>query len=129
MFRGLFENIVVIAKFFLSFISLSIYVKSPWAQKLKFIQLRNRVTYSIMPLIVWLLIKKKNTCNGIDNKEKYPYTSKPSIRGDYFWFGLVFIKNTTKPNFFYKKPKLVQTDRFQAYKTETELNQLVFSKF
>jgi hypothetical protein len=35
------------------------------------------------------------------------------IRDDYFRFGLVFIKKITKPNFFLKKPKPVQTDRFR----------------
>ena len=34
--------------------------------------------------------------------------------GDYFRFDLVFIKKKiTKPNFFIKKPKPVQTDRFR----------------
>jgi hypothetical protein len=72
----------------------------------------------------------------------------PIYVGDYFRFGLVFIKKVIKPKFFLKKPKPVQTDRFgfldknrfkpvwlgffpvwffrfQAYKTEP----LIFLKF
>ena len=37
----------------------------------------------------------------------------PTYVGDYFRFGLVFIKKITKLNFFLKKPKPVQTDRFR----------------
>jgi hypothetical protein len=35
------------------------------------------------------------------------------IRDDHFLFGLIFIKKITKPNFFFKKLKPVQTGRFR----------------
>jgi len=35
------------------------------------------------------------------------------IRGDYFWFGLVFIKKNNQIEFIYKKQKPVQTDLFK----------------
>jgi hypothetical protein len=37
----------------------------------------------------------------------------PLSRGDHFQFGSVFIKKSNQTDFFLKKPKLVQTDRFR----------------
>jgi len=56
----------------------------------------------------------------------------PIYVGDYFWFGLVFIKKVIKPNFFLKKPKPVQTDRFGlVFGTKTDSNRFgsVFFRF
>jgi hypothetical protein len=77
--------------------------------------------------------------------------------GDHFWFGSIFItKKNNQTEFFLKKTKTISNRpvsvrfgffgqnrfgwvffrfgsvwffQFQAYKTETEPNQLVFSKF
>ena len=56
----------------------------------------------------------------------------PIYVGDYFRFGLVFIKKVIKPNFFKKKPKPVQTDRFGlVFWTKTDSNRFgsVFFRF
>jgi hypothetical protein len=52
-------------------------------------------------------------------------------RGDYFWFGLIFLKKGNQTDFFKKKTKPVQTDRFwvRFFRTKTGSNRfgLVFS--
>jgi hypothetical protein len=56
------------------------------------------------------------------------------LMSDYFQFSSVFIKKIIKPKVFLKKPKLVQTNRFQFgsdFRTKTSSNRFdsVFSGF